>query len=454
MSLQQIADSFRAEIRRTQIEAMILSKRLVLLNGAKTLGSQRSEKHDRSAQQNEDCDAEMSISTLSDDEEYNLLQELKEEVDDCLSGSRILQLTSVVQKLRLQMERMSVGGIIDEEYPSEEEKTHQEALRIQGLSRKFVAVGLLKDILQFASYDPKVYQRLRSESLSILAIVSNGDQSICRAFQEGGFFARVRVILTETILSAMDLEAILSTLLNLLAEQPSLVVELVASKCLSILEEHFRGVFGRLNHLRDLSGEELLRGYYEQKELLNSKNVFCMIWLLTNCLRGCDKLPRIAESSDMISKVYEMMMLYGAVKQMDKLFDSREDDKVEEMEASKHWVWSMYHYLGAECKHMHHLSQKVRHLRTLLNLSRLEQFLSCSLGTTPADARTSNHHASEALRLPAAPALSLIALLLEHGLSEEHRDMSLVDELLGLSNSNISLVREDRSTVVEVRPLH
>lgn len=437
MSIQQIATEFREELRRTHLENLFMNKRLMLMNGSRAVGSKQSQMTSETiAGPPTEETLEMSVSTLSDDEEYDSLQMLKDELDECASGSRIIELTSVVQKIRAHMEKLCAGGTIDQEYSSAEAKAAQEATRIQRVCRKFVAIGLLKDTLQFASYDPKVYQRLRHEALGLLAVVSNGDRSVCRAFLEGGFFGRARILLSETIVSAAEVEAVLSTMINLVAEEPSLVVELISSKCLGFLEEHFLSVAQKLTHLGSLSGDQLIRGYHENREVFNLQNIFCMIWLLSNCLRGSDRLPRVADSSSMISQIHHLKVLIGGLQEIEVLMrissrDRTESESLQDAEVQKHWKWSLYHYLGVESHSKHRLGQKIEHLRSFMNLGELGAYLDfCARGASEHSISHSSG-SSTGTKESSSAVLSLVALLLEHGLSEEHRDLSLVEELLG-----------------------
>lgn len=433
--MQQLVQDFRCGLRKTHLEGMFLNKRLFMLEGARALGSKQPQKEWMSEPQPEELN-DVSISTLSDDDDYEVLQLLKDEVDECLTGSRIVELTAVVQKVRLEMERMCSGGNIDQEYPSQEVKAKEETMRIQAVCRKFVAVGLLKDVMQFASYDPKVYQRLRSESLCLLAQVSSGDQSVSRSFQEGGYFGRARIILSESVVTATELEAILSTFINLVAEQPGLVGELMSSKCLSILHEHFLNVSARLDHLSNLRGDELVRLYYENREMFCLENIYCMLWLMRNCLEKSGDLPRLADVTEMISHVHHYKVLATGVAQIEQLLSINNrssmllDGALPE-EISHHWAWCLYHYISEESRNSHKMTQKLRHLRSLINLGSLNYLLPYSRQADTSES-PSNRTYGYNPNGNAAPVLSLVSLILEHSLANERKDLTVVDEILGL----------------------
>lgn len=441
MSVQQIAAEFREELRRAHLNKLFLTKRLLLMNGSRTVSSTQEMSTDKKPDSLIEDVLEMSVSTLSDDEEYDTLQLLKDELDECASGSRIIELTSVVQKIRVHLERIMAGGTIDQEYPSAEAKAAQEATRIQRICRKFVAVGLLKDILQFASHDPKVYQRLRHEALGMLAVVSNGDRSVCRAFLEGGFFNRARILLAETVVSAAEVEAVLSTMINLMAEEPNFVVDLISSKCLALLEEHFMSVAQKLTHLGTLSGDQLVRAYHESREIFNIQNMFCMIWLLSNCLRASDRLPRVADSSNLISQVYHLRVLIRGLKEIEAVMRMPSREQIEsglaqDIELENHWKWSLYHYLDQESHSKHRLGQKIQHLRSFLNLGNLGDYLDFCPRASNED--PVSHKSCTATKESTSALLSVANLILEHGLSEEYRDLSLVEELLGTDRDRSS----------------
>lgn len=209
----------------------------------------------------------LSVSTSSDDSTYNALQKLKDQIDEYIYRKKYVELTSVVQKVKI---------------------TLQDKMNEQPFD-KFIATGLLNDVFFFlASLETKPFLRLKEECMMIVNLLTNGDASIITAILDKGYLDELRRIIIDTSPNTTIFNEGVISLINILGtnESPNIAV------C-----PFTKTVFE--SSLVHLIANEVRQHYIGNREICAN-----VCWMMSNSLRG-PMHPRVKEGIDPLKCVLD-----------------------------------------------------------------------------------------------------------------------------------------------------
>lgn len=201
MELKRIA--YCERLRKDQLSSLMKTKRSFFTHDDGEHGQVKASK---------DSDETNSVSTSSEDAVSQADQVLlsltyfKENIEAALIEGRIVEILSMVQSLRIFLQ---------------EEQNH---LPFQ----KFLNAELLPLILPFLNYKSCVFGDLISETLSIIGILSMGNEAVVRTIIQEGYLRRLKMSFMESITYPKEFSTIVFTLANMAGTgKPGQITELL-----------------------------------------------------------------------------------------------------------------------------------------------------------------------------------------------------------------------------------